>query len=269
MRLLGLDFADLSAAEAAETIAARPADSAFGYVVTPNADHLVRLSDDPDLAGIYRDAWLCLLDSRVVAGIARGFGLMAPRVATGSEVTELLLNRHIHKGERITIIGLRPEWLPTLVARRGLAAPFHYDPPTGFERDPAAFAATVAFVLAHPARLVFLAVGSPRQERLAAAVAATGRATGTGLCIGASLAFVVGAQRRAPAWMRRCGLEWAHRLSSDPRRMARRYLVDSPRVVALLARAAVSGRFGIGGVARRRRHEGANDGPAGPDHDGG
>ena len=47
----------------------------------------------------------------------------------------------------------------------------------------AAFARTVAFVLAHPSRLVFFAVGSPRQERLAAAVAATGRCTGTGLCI--------------------------------------------------------------------------------------
>ena len=268
MTLLGLEFADLSAAEAAEAIAARPADSPFGYVVTPNADHLVRLSDDPELAEIYRRAWLCLLDSRVVAGMARGFGLTAPRVATGSDVTELLLGRYIHPGEKITIVGLRPAWLPALIARCGLARPDHYDPPMGFDRDPAAFAAAVAFVVAHPARLVFLAVGSPRQERLAAAVAATGQATGTGLCIGASLGFLVGAERRAPAWARRCGLEWACRLASDPRRMARRYLVDSPRVVALLARAAMAGRFGVGAVPRRGQHEGAADGPVKPDHDG-
>ncbi len=267
--LLGLEFADLSAAEAAEAIASRPADRPFGYVVTPNADYLVRLSDDPDLAGIYRGACLCLLDSRVVAGMARGFGLRAPRVASGSDVTELLLQRHIHTREKIVIIGLRPKWLPALVERCGLAEPYHYDPPMGFDRDPAAFAATVAFVVAHPARLVFLAVGSPRQERLAAAVAATGRATGTGLCVGASLGFLVGAERRAPAWIRRCGLEWAYRLMRDPRRMARRYLVDSPRVVALLARAAVARRFGGGGVPHARQHEGANDGPVRPDHDGG
>jgi N-acetylglucosaminyldiphosphoundecaprenol N-acetyl-beta-D-mannosaminyltransferase len=259
--LLGLEFADLAAPEAAEAIAARPAESPFGYVVTPNADHLVRLSEDPDLAGIYRDAWLCLMDSRVVAGMARGAGLKAPHVATGSDVTELLLRRYIHVNEKIAIIGLRPAWLPALVERCGLAAPYHYDPPMGFDRDPAAFAATVRYIVAHPARLIFLAVGSPRQERLAAAVAATGRATGTGLCIGASLAFLVGAERRAPAWIRRCGLEWAYRLAGDPRRMARRYLVDSPRVVMLLARAAVAGLFGVGGVslrdpdvkARRRR----------------
>lgn len=234
--LLGLTFADLTAAGAAAAIAARPVGSPFGYVVTPNADHLVRLSADPRLAALYRGAWMGLLDSRVVAALGVAFGLPVPCVATGSDVTALLLDRHIHRGEKITIIGLRPAWLPALLTRCGLAEPFHYDPPMGFDQDAAAFDATVTFVLSHPARLVFLAVGSPRQERLAAAIAATGCATGTGLCIGASLAFLAGAEPRAPLWMQRGGLEWAHRLAADPRRLARRYLMDSPRIVPLLLR---------------------------------
>jgi N-acetylglucosaminyldiphosphoundecaprenol N-acetyl-beta-D-mannosaminyltransferase len=234
--LLGMDFADLDAAESAAAVAARPEGAPFGYVVTPNADHLVRMSRDPKLAGIYRGAWLRLLDSRVVAAMARGCGMLSPRVATGSDLTALLLKQHVHPGERITIIGLRAQWLPALMERCGLAAPFHYDPPMGFDNDPAAFRDTVAFILAHPARLVFLAVGSPRQEHLAAAVAATGEATGTGLCIGASLMFLAGAERRAPGWMQRDGLEWAYRLATDPRRLAGRYLLDSPRIVPLLLR---------------------------------
>ena len=236
MPLLGLDFADLTAAEAAAAIAARPSGAPFAYVVTPNADHLVRISDDPAAAAIYRGAWLRLLDSRVVAGMARGLGLTAPRVAPGSDLTALLLARHINPGEQIAIIGLRPAWLPALVARCGLAQPFHHDPPMGFDADPAALRDTVAFILAHKARLVFLAVGSPRQERLAAVLASTGQATGTALCVGASLAFLAGAQRRAPPWMRAACLEWAYRLGSDPRRLARRYLIDSPRVLPLLLR---------------------------------
>jgi exopolysaccharide biosynthesis WecB/TagA/CpsF family protein len=115
----------------------------------------------------------------------------------------------------------------------------------GFDKDPAAFAQTVSFILTHPARLVFLAVGSPRQERLAAAVKATGQATGTGLCIGASLDFLAGAERRAPEWVRNLGLEWAYRLAHDPRRLARRYLLDSPRVVPLLLREKRSARLVI------------------------
>ena len=115
-------------------------------------------------------------------------------------------------------------------------------PADGVRRGPCtALAATVAFVLAHPARFVFLAVGSPQQEVLAAAIAATGRATGIGLCIGASLEFLAGASRRAPCWMQRCGLEWLFRLCSDPRRLARRYLIDSPAVLAMLLRARLGG----------------------------
>ena len=115
-----------------------------------------------------------------------------------------------------------------------MAAPAHYDPPMGFDEDPAELARVVQFVLDHPARLVFLAVGSPRQEKLAAAIKATGAASGTALCIGASLEFVAGTVQRAPEFMQQAGLEWLHRLLSNPRRMARRYLLDCPVVFRLL-----------------------------------
>ena len=183
----------------------------------------------------------------MVAGVGTVLRLAVPLVAPGSDVTALLLTRHLSPGEPVTIVGLRVRWLPALVARCGLAAPAHYDPPMGFVGDPVAVGAAVAFVLAHPARLVLLAVGSPQQEVLAAAIAATGRATGTGLCIGGSLEFLAGATRRAPRWMRRAGLEWLYRLGSDPGRLARRYLVDSPAVLGMLLRA----RFG--GMARGGR----------------
>ncbi len=46
--------------------------------------------------------------------------------------------------------------------------------------------------------------------------------------------ILAGARRRAPRFMRRLGLEWLFRLASDPRRLFRRYLIDSPAVIALL-----------------------------------
>jgi N-acetylglucosaminyldiphosphoundecaprenol N-acetyl-beta-D-mannosaminyltransferase len=239
--LLGLGFADLTVAAAAARIAARPADVPFGYIVTPNADHLVRLSRDPGLRAIYRSAALCLLDSRVVSGLARLFGLKAPLVVPGSDLTAHLLAQHLQPNERVTIVGLSPVWLPALVARCRLAPPAHYDPPMGFERDPVAFAAAVAFVRNNPARFVFLAVGSPRQEHLAAAITAAGGATGTGLCVGASLEFLAGARRRAPQFVRFLGLEWLLRLLADPRRLFRRYLIDSPVVIALLLKQRLAG----------------------------
>lgn len=240
VELLGVSFADLDPVAAAARIAARPAAAPFGYVVTPNADHLVRLARTPGLLPLYQGALLRLLDSRVVAGAARALGLRTPRVVTGSDLTARLLDKHLLPGERITIVGLRAAHLPALIAACNLAPPAHYDPPMGFDRDPAQMRRAVDFVLAHPARFVFLAVGSPRQERLAAAIAATGQATGIGLCIGASLDFLAGVERRAPAFWQRAGLEWLHRLAGNPRRMARRYLLDNPPVFALLLRQRLS-----------------------------
>jgi exopolysaccharide biosynthesis WecB/TagA/CpsF family protein len=234
--LLGLDFADIDAAGAAGLIAARPDGAPFRYVVTPNADHFVRLERQPELRAIYLDALLRLMDSRAVARAARLLGLRVPRVATGSDVTARLLAEHLRPGERITIIGLRAKHLPALVQRCALATPAHHDPVMGFARQPAALRAAVEFVVAHPSRFVFLAVGSPAQEILAAAIQATGRAVGTGICAGASLDFLAGAARRAPVPMQRAGLEWLHRLASDPRRLTRRYLRDDPLVLKLLLR---------------------------------
>jgi N-acetylglucosaminyldiphosphoundecaprenol N-acetyl-beta-D-mannosaminyltransferase len=239
--LLGVGFAVLSLEQAACRIAERPLEAPFSYVVTPNADHLVRLSRDPSLRAIYRGARLCLLDSRVVGGIARMIGLAAPPAVPGSDLTAYLLANEVRPGERITILGLSAVWLPALIARYGLEALAHNDPPVGFDLDPPALEAAAAFVRANPARFIFLAVGSPQQERLAAAIAATGGATGTALCVGASLAFLAGAQRRAPVVMQRLAMEWLFRLATDPRRLARRYLIDSPRVVSLLLRQRLVG----------------------------
>ncbi len=235
-RLLGLDFSDVALDAVARRLALRPASAAFGYVVTLNADHLVRLHRQPELRVLYEGAALQLLDSRVVGLLCRLLRLRAPAVVAGSDLTARIVSHHLDPGERITVVGLQPRYLPALVARCAIAEPFHYNPPMGFEHDAAALGAAVAFVLDHPARFVFLAVGSPRQEMLAAAIAATGQATGTGLCIGASLEFLAGSCRRAPGWMRAAGLEWLHRLAGDPRRLARRYLLDSPVVLPMLLR---------------------------------
>jgi exopolysaccharide biosynthesis WecB/TagA/CpsF family protein len=240
--LLGLDFADIDAAGAATVIAQRPDGAPFGYVVTPNADHLVRLDRQPELMAVYSGALLRLMDSRIVTRAAHLLGLRTPSVATGSDVTARLLGYHLRPGERVTIVGLRPDHLPALVDRCGIAMPAHHCPMMGFARDPKALREAVEFVVAHPARFVFLAVGSPAQEILAAAIQATGRAVGTGLCIGGSLDFLSGAARRAPVLMQRAGLEWLHRMASDPARLAGRYLHDDPPVLGMLVRERMAQR---------------------------
>ena len=96
----------------------------------------------------------------------------------------------------------------------------------GFANDPASVEAALNFIeAASPFRFCLLAVGSPRQEMLAHRLAQRNRSSGMALCIGASIDFLTGGERRAPRWMQSCSLEWLYRLSQNPRRLAHRYLV--------------------------------------------
>lgn len=240
---LGLEYTPLSLDEAVSVCATRPLSEPFAYVVTPNADHLQRLHrQDQAARAPYRAAWLCLNDSRIVGRLARLRGVDLGH-CTGADLTARLFeDGAVRADDRLVIIGLDAAGADTLRARYALTGLVHHNPPMGFDRDPEAVAHCVRLVIDHPARFVFLAVGSPRQEVVAQAIAATGQATGLGLCIGASLEFLSGHKARAPVWMRRRGLEWLHRLLSEPRRLWRRYLIESPRIFWMVMRDGRSGR---------------------------
>ena len=63
-----------------------------------------------------------------------------------------------------------------------------------------------------------------------------GDVKGVGLCCGASLDFLTGKTARAPQWMRKSRLEWLHRLLSEPKRLAKRYLLDGPAIFKIWRR---------------------------------
>ena len=87
--------------------------------------------------------------------------------------------------------------------------------------------------------LVYVGLGFPKQEWLADRLAPDLPKTWLLGC-GAAINFIAGDQDRAPDWMQRTGLEWTHRLSREPGRLARRYLRhDAPYAVGLLARSAL------------------------------
>lgn len=237
VRLLGLEFCDADIAAVAAWIAGRSDNAPFGYVVTPNADHVVRIARDPALSALYQQALLRLMDSRVVSRAAGLIGLARPVLVPGSDLTAELMTKHLRPGDRVTVVGLWPKDLPLLLRRFEGVRFSHWFPPLDFERDPVLFQRVVDFVIANPARLIILACGMPRQEMLAHALLQSGQVRGTALCVGSALEFLIGAQRRAPVWMRHAGVEWLHRLCREPRRLARRYLIQSPPVFAMLLRA--------------------------------
>lgn len=209
----------------------------FGFVVTPNADHLIRLDESPEFRALYDRARYVLLDSRFISHlVVAGGGARLP-VCAGSDLTARLFNDIIRPEDTLVLIGARPEQAAQLRARYGLQQLHHYNPPMGFIRNPEAVEDCLKFIEGHsPFRFCFLAVGSPQQEMVARQLGERNRARGLALCIGASIDFITGVEQRAPRWMQKLGLEWVFRLLQSPKRLGKRYLVRGPRVFGLLRR---------------------------------
>jgi len=230
----GVDFDPVDMDGALRWLRARSAQDAFAWVVTPNVDHCVRLagtSQASALRSAYARAGLCLCDSRVLALLARRRGIRLP-VTPGSDLTAQLL-AGIEPGQRILLVGGDEAARAALARLAPQARIGLHSPPMSLLDQPAAMAACIEAVLAAQADYTLLAVGSPQQELLAHALALRPEARGTALCIGAAVEFVTGRKRRAPRWMRRLALEWLHRLLAEPRRLARRYLLDGPRILRI------------------------------------
>jgi exopolysaccharide biosynthesis WecB/TagA/CpsF family protein len=207
----------------------------YGYVVTPNADHLIRLHESTAFRHLYEGASYVLLDSRFIARILRFTRGLALPVCTGSDLTARLLRDAVRADDRLVLIGGTAVQAGQLREQFRLRQLVHFNPPMGFIREPAAVEECLRFIEEHsPFRFCMLAVGSPRQEILAQQLRQRGRARGLALCVGASIDFLTGKERRAPAWLQRCGMEWSWRLLQAPVRMGQRYLIRGPRVFRLL-----------------------------------
>lgn len=204
----------------------------FVYLCTPNVDHMVRLEREPELRDFYANAWANVNDSRILQTLADLSGLSLP-ACPGSDLTQALFETCIEANETVVIIGGTQDVVETVRDRFGLTDLRWHNPPFGLRTNPEAMAEAAAFVAANPARFTFLCVGSPQQEILAKTIRDQGKASGIGLCVGASIDFLSGNRKRAPKWMQQMRLEWLFRLLAEPGKLWRRYLVEGPKIFAI------------------------------------
>ncbi len=195
-------------------------------IATLNLDHLVKLGRVADFREAYRRQDMVTADGNPIVWLSRLAG--APvALLPGSELVEPLAELAAEEGQPVALLGSTEASLRTaaehLMARTpGLRIVACLAPAAGF--DPAGEEADrmIAALDASGARLVFLALGAPKQEIFAARCREALPRVGF-VSVGAGLDSLAGTQRRAPAWARRCALEWLWRMLTDPRRLARRY----------------------------------------------
>lgn len=236
VELMGVQLDPLTMAQAVATVlewSATPR-TATGcrFVVTPNVDHIVLLQHHAGLQAAYEDADLILADGAPVVWASKLLGRSLPDRIPGSDLTPAIFAAA--PADRVLktyLLGAMPGVAE--VAARNVMATWPqvqvtgcYSPPLGFEKSAAENEKILAQIAAAEPDLLIVGVGAPKQElwvhahreRIAAKAA---------LCVGATIDFLAGEKARAPKWMRRVGIEWMHRLTTEPRRLAGRYARDA------------------------------------------
>jgi exopolysaccharide biosynthesis WecB/TagA/CpsF family protein len=229
-----LDIDDYNLEEALRVVANFGTDR-YGFVVTPNVDHVIRHCQDAQFRALYAQANYVLLDSRFLAHTVGLIRRQVLRVCLGSDLTTAVLSSVVKPNDVAVLVGSSAAQAQALRERFGLKDLHHINPPMNFIRDPAAVESCLREIEAiGPFRFCFLAVGSPQQEVIAQRLKERGIARGLSLCVGAAVNYLTGMERRAPEWMQQAGLEWLYRLCQNPRRMWKRYLLRGPKIFFLL-----------------------------------
>ncbi|EGJ34893.1 MAG: WecB/TagA/CpsF family glycosyltransferase [Moorea sp. SIO3E2] len=205
-----------------------------GVIFTPNVDHLVKLQKDPEFMKAYRIADYRLCDSKVVYYASRFLGSPIQEKISGSDLFPAFYDYHRNnKTIKIFLLGGREgvakqaqENVNARVGREIVIAA--HSPSFGFEKNDAECREIIEMVKNSGATVLAVGVGAPKQEKWIHKYKDQLPNIKIFMAVGATLDFEAGTKPRSPEWMSDVGLEWLHRLLSEPRRLWRRYLFDAP-----------------------------------------
>jgi N-acetylglucosaminyldiphosphoundecaprenol N-acetyl-beta-D-mannosaminyltransferase len=196
-------------------------------LVTPNAGHLTNIFDNPELSEIYSTAELSLIDGWPIAVAAKNASKLKITRVTGSDLLPELFTQ-LTKDIRVGIIGGNNESL----IRQSLESRF---PELNIQViDTSQWTNSVydirrlrELVQYNALSIVLLCLGHPKQELLAKELKNydwAGSRPDWIMCVGATIDFLTGQQKRAPRFFQKIGLEWFFRLITNPKKFTQRYL---------------------------------------------
>ena len=222
--------------EAVDRIEALVEAGKGGSVFTPNVDHVVNAERLPAFARAYARADLSLADGMPLVWVSRLRGPALPERVAGSDLASPLLQRAAARRWRVFLFG-GTDGAAEIAAQKlrgdGVDVVGAISPQVTSEG--VAPSESVDVLRAARPQLLLVGLGSPKQELFIDAIRGQLPATVAFAC-GAVIDFLAGKVPRAPRWMARAGLEWAYRLGREPRRLWRRYLVNDPAFVGIVAR---------------------------------
>lgn len=233
--------------DACARIVSRVREGLGGYICFANAHVVVMSYHDPLLAHALEKAWMVCPDGAPVAWMARQVGARSSERIAGADLMARLFEvgqteslRHFLFGSTAEVIQRLEKALHARHTRAEVVGSFSPGTISDTDPDPPE---TIERIRKARADVVWCGLGAPKQElwmdRNAALLAPS-----ILIGVGAAFDFHAGTKKRAPVWMQRMGLEWAHRFASEPKRLGGRYVRTNSEFVV---------RAGLELIRKRRR----------------
>lgn len=237
IHFMNTEIDNLTMKEALQEIDRLIQENKNAYVVTPNVDHIVQLERGGELCEVYKNADLILADGKPLIWISKWYKTPIKQKISGSDLFPLLCKMAAKRNYKMFFLGAA-EGVAAKAAENlkkryeGLQVVGTYSPPIGFEKDEEEMTKIEEIIKDAKPHILIVGLGCPKQElfilhnkdKLGVPIS---------LGLGASLDFEAGNIKRAPKWMANHGLEWLFRITQDPKRMAKRYLVDDRKIFGL------------------------------------
>ena len=239
VRLMGMPLSGFTMRSAVEHILSELSEGRGGWMITPNLDILRRYVQDPAFQAMANRANVCVADGMSLVWAAHLAGTPLPERVAGSSLIEPLCRAAADAGRRLYFLGGSPGTANQTVARLHERIPLlevagSCCPEWGFEENDEGLSRVQERLQAADPDIVFVALGSPKQERFIDRLSVL-FPTVWWIGVGGSFDFLSGQVPRAPVWMQNVGLEWLYRLMREPRRLARRYLIHGAPFAVKLA----------------------------------
>lgn len=237
MRLMNTEIDNLTMDETMDAIDSLIKEDNCSYVVTPNVDHIVQLEKDEELKRVYENASLILTDGKPLIWISNWHKTPIKEKISGSDLFPRVCDLAAKKGYTMYLLGAA-EGVADKAAKnlmnkyKGLNIVGTYSPPFGFEKDKLELKKIERQIQEVHPDILIVGLGCPKQEKymyhhckeLDVPIS---------FGLGASIDFEAGNIKRAPRWMSEHGLEWLYRITQDPKRLAKRYLVDDMKIIRI------------------------------------
>ncbi len=242
---LGVEIDNLTKMEAIKKIRDFLHRKEKGYIVTPNASHMVELQNDKKFLESYKNALLIVPDGFSIVLASKLLGKPLKEKCSGADLFPEICKLASELGMRIFILGGRDGSEKIVEEKIREAFPgivvSSFSPPFGFEKNEEIEKEIINLINDFKTDILFVCVGTPKSEKW---IYKNFNHLNINLAfsLGSAPEFFTGVKRRAPKWMQKVGLEWLWRLIQEPGRLWKRYLIGNTIFIWLIIKELIKNK---------------------------